>query len=183
MTKVNNVVSSEATVNEVDFFLKKVTPFDKGGEFGKMVFLLGNGLKLVCDITELPVEIKERLMYHGLSQKIGDSSSGFSKGKDFTGALNAMEEVAAHLRQGEWTKGAKERGINLSDMAEVIAKLKKFKPEDVLKSLQEMTEDKVKEMAKHPAIAAGLNDLRHARRQEALKEAAKGTKLDFELKL
>lgn len=182
MTQVKDTTTSEAQEN-VDFFLKKVTPWDKDGVPGFMYFKLGNGQTLKVDVAKIPEDMKQRLMYHGLSQKVGDMSSGFSKGKDFLGAFEAMSGTVAHLEQNEWTKGAKERGVNLQDMADVIAKLKKFKPEDVLKSLQGMTEEAIKEMAKHPAITAGLNDLRHARRQEALKAAAKGTQLTFELKL
>lgn len=182
MTQVKGNVTSEDQGN-VDFFLKKITPWDKDGVPGFLYFKLGNGQTLKVDVARLPEDMKLRLMYHGLSQKVGDMSSGFSKGKDFAGAFEAMSGTVAHLEQNEWTKGARERGVNLQDMAEVIAKLKKFKLEDVLKSLQGMTEEAIKEMAKHPAIAAGLNDLRHMRRQEALKEAAKGTKLEFDLKL
>lgn len=183
MTNVKSTLSSEAASGEVEFFLKKVTPFDKDGEPGKVLFKLGNGRKVVCDVSQLSDKMKERLMYHGISQKIGDASSGFTKLKNFQGAFDAMDEVLTGLYHDEWLKGAKERGVNLTDLAEVIAKLKKYKPEDVLTALEGMTTEELKAMAKKPQVAAGLTDLQAARRKAKLLEQAKNEKFEFELKL
>lgn len=174
-------VEVRADEANVDFFLRKVTPFDKDGVPGVVQYILGNGQVVKIEVAKLPEAMKERLMYHGLSQKVGDPTSGFSKGKDFAGAFEAMVATMEHLYEGKWNRGPSERSTNLNDLAEVIAKLKKFKVEDVLKTLQGMTEDRLKEMAKKAPIAAGLNDLRHARRQAALKAAAKGVEFDFKI--
>lgn len=158
---------SEKNVNAK--FLFKLTPEMVGGKPRTVRFVLGNGVEVQACLDAYTPEIVERLAIHGLSQKVGDSASGFSKDRDFHGAFGAMQGVEDNLRAGVWvSKG----GSGTSDLVAVLADLQGASLEDAQAAVDRMTEDQLAAVRKHPAVRKGIADLQAARAAE-LEKAAK----------
>jgi hypothetical protein len=149
-------------------FLGKLTPEDQGGVAQGVVFTLGNGQSLQATLKGLSPEMVERLAVHGLSQKIGDSASGFAKDRDFLGAFGAMSAVWENLQQGMW---ASRSGGGTSDLVAAIAKIKGVSLEDAQGAVDKATEEQLKELKKHPAIKEAIAKIQAARAKEAAKGA------------
>lgn len=94
-------------------------------------FSFASGGVRVYDANELPEAIKDRLMMHGLSQKLGDSYAGKDDHEDCT------EAVWEQLMAGNW--GA-ERGSGLED--------KLAEAEDRLAEYIAMSDDEKRTVAK-----------------------------------
>lgn len=147
-------------------FLSKVLPFDVNGKAGVVACVFGNGLRVEVDVAGLTEEIKERLMYHGLSQKLGDSAAGFSRDRDFSGGFAAVQATADNLIAGVWASRA---SSGTSDLVAAIAELRGVEVDAAQAAVDKMTEDQIAAIRKHPAIKEAI-----ARMQaERLKQAAK----------
>ena len=157
-----------AQVQAVKKFLGKTTPEDLGGSPRAVVFTLGNGSKLSACLDNYSPEIVERLAVHGLSQKIGDSASGFAKDRDFLGAYGSMQQVDANLRLGLW---ASRSGGGTSDLVAAIAKIKGVGIEDAQAAVDKATEEQIATLKKHPAIKEAIAKIQAARAKEAAKGA------------
>lgn len=157
-----------AQAQAVTKFLGKITPEDHGGESGQVCFTLGNGSKLVASLKGLKPEMVERLAIHGLSQKIGDSASGFAKDRDFLGALGSMSAVWENLQAGLW---ASRSGGGTSDLVAAIAKIKGVSLEDAQAAVDKANEDQIAGLKKHPAIKEAIAKIQAARAKEAAKGA------------
>ena len=149
-------------------FLGKLTPEDQGGKARAVVFTLGNGQSMTAGLDGLSAEIVERLAVHGLSQKIGDSASGFSKDRDFLGAFGAMQAVWENLQAGVWAGRA---GGGTSDLVAAIAKLKGVSLEEAQAAVDKADDEQVKELRKHPAIKEAIAKIQAQRAKEAAKAA------------
>jgi erythromycin esterase-like protein len=149
-------------------FLGKITPEDHGGQARTVIFTLGNGSKLTACLDSYSAEMIERLAVHGLSQKIGDSASGFAKERDFLGAFGSMQQVEDNLKQGLW---ASRSGGGTSDLVAAIAKIKGVSLEDAQAAVDKATEEQVATLKKHPAIKEAIAKIQAARAKEAAKGA------------
>lgn len=160
------------TANAEAKFLVKVTPFDEGGEPKVVRFVLGNGQEVAADLRKIPVDIQDRLMIHGLSQKVGDSTAGCSKDKAYGAAFESMTGVIEGLYAGKWNSGRE--GGGTSDLVIALARLKKLDVETVAQAVRQADEATVKAWMKNPKVDAEIKAIRLQR----AKEAAKGSSVD-----
>ena len=167
----NNVIETKVP------FLRKITPFDKDGEAGKIVFVWGDGITTELDMNEVSEQNKIRSQYHGLSQRLGDSVAGCSKDSAYGYARETMGEIINLLKTADWTKPAKggsgkiETPIMIDDLIDVIAKLKKQpreKVETVVRTADRTTRDQWRNA---PAVSAELATLIAKRAKESAKES------------
>jgi hypothetical protein len=147
-------------------FLAKVTPFDADGEAGVIRFVLGNGQEVVAVLKDMPEDIVQRLVVHGLSQKVGDSVAGLSKDRRFGDAYATMQDVVAMLVAGNWNAG---REGGSSDLVEALAKLKKLPLEDVRVAVKRMDEETLKRVLANPAVKAEIAKIKAKRASDAAK--------------
>lgn len=148
-------------------FLNKITPDMAGGKARQVAFVLGNGVKVVGDLSKMPVEIVERLALHGLSQKVGDSTSSLSKTRDFHAAFGTMQEVVDNLEKGLWSVRG---GSSTSDLVSALAALTGEDTETIQTAIDSATEEKIAEFRKNPEIKAKILEMQ-AERQKALAKA------------
>ena len=148
-------------------FLTKITPDMAGGVARQVAFVLGNGVKVVGDLAKMPADIVERLAIHGLSQKVGDSTSSLSKTRDFHAAFGAMQEIVDNLEKGLWSVRG---GSSTSDLVAALAELQGSDTETVQAAIDAASEEQVAELRKHPQIRAKILELQ-AERQKALAKA------------
>lgn len=162
MAQANNAVDTDKK------FLNKITPYDADGVANSVRFVLGNGQEVVADLSTMPEDIRQRLMIHGLSQKVGDSTSGMSKDRRFGDALVALQETIETLVSGQWSAG---REGGSSDLVEALALVKKLPVEDVRVAVKRMDEATLKAVKSHPAVKAAIAKMVAARAVQAAKAA------------
>lgn len=148
-------------------FLTKVTPWDNGGEAGKVQFILGNGLKVVADLAEMPEGVVQQLAIHGLSQKVGDSAAGYSKGLEYSNAFGAMQGVVDNLTQGIW---ASRTGAGTSDFVQALCNIKGMELADAQELVDRMSEEQMAQVKKHPQIKLEMARIKEARLAAAVSE-------------
>ncbi len=154
--------------NAVKKFLSKIVPEDVGGSPRTVGFHLGNGLKVIGTLDELPAAIVERLAIHGMAQKVGDAAAGFSKDGDYSGAFSAMQAVYDNLVAGLWNaKGTSGRG----DLAAAVAELQGMDIDTATELVGGMNEETLKAVAAHPEVKAVVKRLQ-AERAAAVAETA-----------
>lgn len=156
---------------------------DYDPEQGTASFAFGNGKTLTADVSTFNDEIKTRLMFHGLLQKVGDSFAG-AKG-DYTKGIESASSVIEQLQRGEWNAGRGEggNGPRLGELAEGIARVKGISLEearaavDAAAALQGTPEqkaagaEKLKTWRAHPKIKAAIAQLKAEKAQAELDAA------------
>ena len=153
---------------ETKKFLSKVMPEDVGGKSRSVRYVLGNGVEVQACLDDYSEETVLRLTLHGLSQKVGDAASGFSKERDFHGAFGSMQNVEDNLRRGIWASRA---GGGTSDLVQVLAELQGCELEAAQAAVDKMDEDVLKTVKSNPTIKKALADLVAKRAAEAAKGA------------
>ena len=115
--------------------------------------VLGNGLKIVCCMDDIPETLHNMLALHGLKQKIGDAASGFSKTNDYSGGFSAMQAVVDNLMSGLWNaKG----GTGTGDLVQAIANLKKIDIEEAQALIDGLDDEQLKAVQGKPAVKAEI---------------------------
>lgn len=152
-------------------------------ETGLAEFSFGNGKSLSVDVAQLNEEMRTRLMFHGLLQKVGDSYAG-AKG-DYSKAIESAQGVIEQLLGGEWraARGEGGTGPRLGELAEAISEIKGIPLEearaavDTAAALQGTDDEKkagaekLKAWRAHPKIKAVIASQK-ARKAQAELEAA-----------
>ena len=158
--------------NSTKFLSKSISVADDQ-KTGTVKFELGNGKHIQVKLSDMPAAIVTQLALHGLSQKIGDSAAGFSKDKDYAGALEAMTRVANNLVEGKFN-GDRE-GNSREDLIAAIAKIKKVDVEVARRTIDKATKEQIETLQKHPAIKAEIAKIKADR----LAKAAEGAEGDL----
>lgn len=115
--------------------------------------VLGNGLKIVCCLDDIPEALHNMLALHGLKQKIGDAASGHSKANDYSGGFQAMQGVVDNLMSGLWNaKG----GTGTGDLVQAVANLKKIEVEAAQGLIDGLDEEQLKTLMGKPAVKAEI---------------------------
>ena len=156
----------EKNATESKKFLAKVLPADVGGKARAVRFVLGNGVEVQGCLDDYSAEMVEMLAIHGLSQKIGDAASGFSKERDFHSAFSAMQQVEDNLRNGMWAARA---GGGTSDLVAVLAEMQGVELAAAQAVVDKMNEEQLAAVKKHPAIKEAIAKLVAKRAAEAAK--------------
>jgi hypothetical protein len=122
------------------------------------------GKKFTADISKYPAEMRDELTKHGAKQKFGDAESGGSPAEKYA----MVQRIHEGLMSGQWelTSTPDMSGI----VAEAVARLKKIKPEQVLK-IFEKSPDKVKEFASNVKVKAEIAKIRAERAAKVAEEA------------
>lgn len=151
-------------------FLSKIIPSDVGGKPNTVIFAFGNGLKTELSLDTLSAETITQLAIHGLSQKGGDSASGMSKDRDFSGAYAAVQSVLDNLRNGVWSSRA---GSSTSDLVTVIAQIMKIGEEEAQAKVDQATEEQLLAIKKNPQVKEAIAKIQAERAKENAKAAPK----------
>lgn len=161
-------------------FLKKITPYDKDGQPGKLILVFGNDTTIEIEKDKISEPNQTRAFWHGLSQRLGDSVAGCSKDHAYDYAAKTINELYAVLQSNEWNKshagGKGETEQSISDLIEAIAKTKSKKFEQVESIVRNATREKRDEWRKHPAISLAIGEIVLKRAKLAAKESVE---LDF----
>ena len=147
-----------------EYFTKKIVK----AETRTVEVRFGNGLLVACGLDELKPEIVERLALHGLSQKMGDAASSFSKAENYHGAFGAIQSVVDNLQNGEWSSRG---GSGTSDLAQAIAELQDLEIDEADEAVGKMDEEQIATFKKHPAIKMKIAEIQKRRLEAKVKDA------------
>jgi hypothetical protein len=147
-------------------FLSKLTPEDIGGIAGGMVFVLGNGVRVEFELDSCTEGMIRKLALHGASQKIGDSTSGFSKDRDFHSAFGTMQGIVDNLYNDVWSSRS---GGGSADLVKALAELQGATLEEVQAVVDTMTEEQLAEVKGNKQVKAKIAEYVSARATEAAK--------------
>lgn len=135
----------------------------------------GNGGKeLEFNLADLSDEIRQNLLCHGASQKLGDSAAGVkgrlkdSLGREpsdeelATGVIEAINGVWKQLSEGDWraSRGEGEAKPRVGEVALAIARLRNMEVDEVQKLVAATDKEKVKQWRAHPQIQAEIAKIR-----------------------
>ena len=147
---------------------------------GEVVFTLGNGQKLVADPKKYPETQQVNLLAHGVKQKLGDATAGFSAKKDFAGAFAAMTEVHEALMADSWDRDRVGGiGVSMDDLVRAIAEVKKADIGKVRIAVEAAGTEKRKEWVTNKTILSKIAKYRADR----LEEASKKEQVELEIDL
>ena len=134
-------------------------------------FILGNGKKVTFDAGKVSAEIAAQAQRHGFNQKIRDSSAGFSKTSDFSGAFAAMADVVQSLYDGDWNRKGGGTGQKMEDLAAAIAKVKNVSVDVARAAVMKAAPEKRKEWLGNAKVGQLVKAMEAARLKEAAKDA------------
>lgn len=149
---------------------------------GQLQFILGDGQRATFEAGRCTQEIQEQAKMHGFNQKVRDSAAGFSKEKDYDGAMSAMLEVVDALYAGNWnrTGGGASAGVVMADLATALATIKGASVAKAMAAVEAATPEQRAKWAKNPKVAALMAKAKADRLAAALNEAATDPELpDF----
>lgn len=144
-------------------FLRKIVDEEKGA----VRCVLGNGVAVQVHLDDLSEEMVKRLALHGLSQKLGDAASSFSKEDNFHGAFSAIQTTADNLLAGVWAS----RSGGTSDLAQAIAELQDVDLEDAEAAVAKMDEETLKVFKSHPEIKLKIAEIQKRRLEAQVDKA------------
>ena len=128
-------------------FLSKVTEFDKDGKKGQVIFTLGNDQVITVNLAEVSEANMYHAAVHGISQRLGDACSTFSKDKEYGKAFEKMSLIAEILKTPDWNvarEGGEGKRQDYQDLVSALAKLKKTDEEVVQAAVDNASPEKLK---------------------------------------
>ena len=149
-----------------------------------------NGKELEFALSELSDEIRQNLLCHGASQKLGDAAASVKKrlsdslgrepsDAELTDAVaEAINSVWTQLSAGDWraARGEGEAKPRVGEVALAIARLRGMDVEEVQKLVAATEKEKVAAWRKHPQIQAEIAKIRQERAQARLDKALADSK-------
>jgi hypothetical protein len=131
-------------------------------------FEFSDGNLLECLVSKIPQTVRDHLVLHGLSQKVGDAYAGMYTVEECIEAATAMYE---RLVKGEWTAARQAgEGKGVSQLLEAVMQVT-GKPKEVVQAmLDSKTDEEKKGIRNNVKVAAAILQI------QAAKAAAKAAK-------
>lgn len=141
--------------------------------------------ELEFSTAELSDEIKQNLLMHGLSQKLGDSAASVkakltkelgrepNADEHRAAVIEAINGVWAQLENGDWraARGEGEAKPRIGEVALAIARLRNMDVAEVQTLLAATDKEKIKTWRKHPQVQGEIAKIRAERAAERLQRA------------
>lgn len=134
-----------------------------------LTFVWADETTTKVDLSELPQNIIDRAVIHGLSQKLGDSYSGASG--DVRQAQMMFIDTLNALQEGDWNRkggGAASGGIWVEALAQAAGE----EIETALAKWNDMDEETRKSIRKHPQVKLAKAEIEMERAKAKAADAA-----------
>lgn len=137
-----------------------------------LTILFAHGEELTVNAAELPNNIKEACLMHGIKQKVCDSYAGCETPEE---ALERASGVVQALSAGDWsTRVAGEGGTRVTQLARALAMVTGRTLEEAVEVVSEMNDEVKKTLGANPEIKQAIAEIQAQKAREAA-EAAKNT--------
>ncbi|MHC4620530.1 MAG: hypothetical protein ACYTEQ_22510 [Planctomycetota bacterium] len=152
---------------------KKVVSEDRS----KVSFEFTHGEALACSLADLPEEIRDELVIHGVKQKVGDSYCSVT---DPAEAMVHAAKVWERLIAGDW-KVAREGGggQRITDLVKALSNVTGKELEECIDVVDGLEKAQKSALRKHAQIAAELAKISAERAAEKAEAAADAPPLDL----
>lgn len=149
---------------------------DSSYEHGIVAMQFANGTTRTYDANRLPAEIRERLIGHGLKQKVSDSFAG-AKG-NIAEAIASADEVYNRLLANDWIGERGGDGVNTNVVCEAIAEMQGKDLATVRAKFDTFDKTKKVAIAQRPDVVAKIAEIRLRKAQAAAAAATVTEALD-----
>lgn len=148
----------------------------KSTDNGTFTVSFGNGTVLTLDIADVPEEIHNDLILHGISQMVGDTYAG-AKG-NYEIAIAAATKKIEQIKSGTLTivRGTGESKPRVGELARALSIVKSISEAEALALLEKCNEEQKKTIRNHPSIKLEIS---RARTAKAEADAAKAPELNL----
>lgn len=133
-------------------------------------FEVVGGETLVLDVSKLNAETRERAMYHGLLQKIGDAAAGEETAEEIATSLRT---VIGQLEDNNW-KAIRESaggGARVGLLVSALARITSRSESDCAAAIDQLDDDTRKKLKGDPRVKAAMAAIRAERAQAAAADA------------
>jgi hypothetical protein len=153
---------------------KAIALDEQGTPTGTITFAFEDNTSQVFDISKVKDAVKLRAMFHGFSQKIGDSYAGAGKDANpLKFAKEAVKETIAQLYAGDW-RATSEGGPRVTDLALALSMLSGKTIEESVAFVDTLDDDQKKVWRSKAKVKAKLAEIAAKKAAErAAKLAAK----------
>ena len=152
---------------------------------GTLTFTFDDGEAIVFSVSDVSDKIRNYAMFHGFSQKLGDSYASASKAENpLAWAKQTLRDTIAQLREGDWRAPAGEGGPRVTDLATAIARITGKSIEEAVAFVDSLDEDQLavyRAKAKVKAMMAVIRAEKAAERARKATEAAAGAEEELEI--
>ena len=138
-----------------------------------VTFTFANGNSRTVKVLDLPQQIRDMLMLHGLSQKGGDSYSG---AESVSEAEEKFNSTIDQLIAGDWTIGRSATGGIWVDALAAAAGVSR---EEALEKWNAADSDTRKSLKAHPAIKAAKAKIELERAKAKAEAAGEAGEIDL----
>lgn len=153
-------------VKKIPFLRKVLNP-----EAGSIRFVLGNGQEVVCELGKVGAANRERALYHGLSQKIGDSVAGYSKDSAFGAAFAELSAVRDQMYSPDWSSGREGGGGSAIELlVQALARVKKLDIDVVRAAVEKATGEQRKTWTSNAKVAEVIQKIKSEQATARAKE-------------
>lgn len=143
---------------------------------GTLTFTAADGTVQTLTVADLPESIRLQAMFHGLSQKIGDSYAGAASEADPEAyAKQCVREQIEQLLTGAWRASGGGGGPKHSHLVLAFAQVAGTTPDEAAEYIGKLDEKEQKELRKQPKIKVAIERLKieaATRRLQAAEKAA-----------
>ena len=136
---------------------------------GGIKFAFGNGEVIRFDPTSCSADIRAQAERHGFNQKIRDAAAGYSKTRDYAGAIGEMRAVIESLQSGSWNRAGGAGAAAIADLIAAIASVRNAPLDKVAKAVEGATAEQRASWAKNAKVALAIAEIRAQRAREAVK--------------
>lgn len=141
---------------------------------GVLTFTAADGSVQTLEVSKLSEEIRLQAMFHGLSQKIGDSYAGAgSEPNPEEYAKACVKETIEQLYAGAWRAAGGGGGSRASILVLAFAAVSGQSVEEAAAFIESLSDDDKKALQAKPKIKVAIAKIKLERQQAALEKAEK----------
>jgi len=143
-------------------------------ERGEVEFTFADGTQRTIEVRALSEDIRNQLVLHGLSQKLGDSYSGAESVAD---AVEKFNSTADMLLAGDWTSG---RSASGGIWVDALAKAGNVERGEALAKWNSLDDETRKVIKASPAVKAAKAAIELERAQAKAEQAGEAGSIDLD---
>lgn len=143
-------------------------------EQGTITFTFTGMEPVVVSVDGLSADIRREAMFHGVSQKLGDSFAG---AKTVAEAREAFDAVLESLQDGEWNRGREGSGTIFAEAISELTGRERAEVDALLKRLRDGSDEEKKvyrAAISEPNVQKRVAEIRLERAQKAADAAQDG---------
>jgi hypothetical protein len=139
---------------------------------GVLTFTAADGSVQTLEVSKLSEEIRLQAMFHGLSQKIGDSYAGAGSESDPESfAKECVRDTIEQLYNGAWRAAGGGGGSRVSILVQAFAAVSGQSLEDAAAYIENLSDEEKKDLQKKAKVRVAIQKIKLERETAKLAKA------------